>query len=178
MPETDIRCPTCASSVLRRVYDHAFAIEWKCVDCVKPFFTPLLSVTLLDSNGERRTTLAAAIETAGIRTVAAERLNELEQLPADASVIADLEMAATFASKIPHGVPLIVLVDSAAERTEAIERTDGRGIVVNGTPAAVLRLLKTIAKVKAAAVSMPSPITNRRHGARERRRTTRRDRRS
>ena len=81
----DIRCPTCASSVLRRVYDHAFAIEWKCANCVEPFFTPLLSIALIDSNGERRSRLVATIESAGVRTT-----NELEQLLPDLAVIVDL----------------------------------------------------------------------------------------
>ena len=169
----DIRCPTCASSVLRRVYDHAFAIEWKCANCVEPFFTPLLSIALIDSNGERRSRLVATIESAGVRTT-----NELEQLLPDLAVIVDLHAATALASKLPDGVPLIVLIDSAAERIQASERTDDRGIVVNGTPTAVLKLLKTIAKVKALAVPMPPPIKNRRQGAPERRRTTRRDRRS
>lgn len=93
-----------------------------------------------------------------------EGLNELEQLPAYVAAIADLDGAPAMASKLPDGVPLIVLIDSAAERIQASERTHGRGIVVNGTPTAVLRLLKTIAKVKALAIPIPPPITNRRQG--------------
>ena len=180
MPEgiEDIRCPVCASSAVRRVHDHAFAIEWTCVVCVKPFFTPLLSVVLLDRDGDRRGRLVAEIEAAGIPTIPTERMSTLEELPADVSVIADLEGAPALASQLPLGIPLIVLIDSAQQRAGAIKRTDRRGIAVNGTPAAVLELLKAIARVKAADMPMPRPMLNRRKGARDRHRTTRRDRRS
>lgn len=174
----DIRCPICASSAVRRVHDHAFAIEWTCLVCVKPFLTPLLSVVLLDRDGDRRCRLVAEFEAAGIRTVSTERMTALEELPADVSVIADLEGAPALASKLPPGIPLIVLIDSAKQRAGAIKRTDRRGIVVNGTPVAVLELLKAIARVKATDMPMPRPMLNRREGARDRRRTTRRDRRS
>ncbi len=152
----------------------AFALEWRCLRCETLFASPLVSVVLIDPLETRRNALVLCLKREGVPVFAATRLADLVSWPVGKILVTDITTLPRFETGAEH---VVVLVGSDDERTEANEITGGRATVVNGDPATLLTSLRGIAAANAIAPS-PSDWGDRRIGPRDRRRHTRRDRRS
>jgi CheY-like chemotaxis protein len=168
------RCPKCASLQLTRVRESTFAIDWRCLRCTTVFVNPLVSVVLVDPVETRRAALVSCLKEEGIPVVAVTRLADVETWPVGKVLVTDLNTCPRFQTGAAH---VVVLTNSDEERAEAAAITDGSAIPVKEEPAALIATLRGIAKSNAIAPS-PSGATDRRSGPPERRRHTRRDRRS
>jgi hypothetical protein len=158
------------------VRDGAFALEWRCARCGHQFADPLLSVVFIDDNDGRRQKLVKCLEREGIPVVAAGCVAELEGWPIGKVLVTHAASVTPlwFEMGAAH---VVVLADSDEERALAGEITHERATVANGQPAALLASLRSIVKSRAA--TAPGKQTpERRSGPAERRRYTRRDRRS
>ena len=159
-----------------RARDGAFALEWRCAQCGHLSTAPLLSVVFLDGNDGRRQKLVKCLEREGIPVVAASSVAELEGWPVGKVLVANAASVTPvwFDMGAAH---VVVLADSDEERALAAQVRHERTTVADGEPAALLASLRIIAK--SSAVMAPRKETpERRTGPGERRRHTRRDRRS
>jgi len=170
----DHRCPQCASLRLTRVRDHAFAIEWRCVRCARVFVTPLVTVVLIDTDERRRVTLTSCLAREDIPVRAATCLADLETWPIGKVLVTNVRSLSRLEMGAEH---VVVLADSEEERIAANAMTDGPATVITGEPASLLATLRTIAKANHG-IPPGSGTDDRRGGPPERRRHTRRDRRS
>ena len=170
------RCPQCASLQVTRVRDGAFALEWQCAGCGHLFVDSLLSVVFIDGNDGRRQKLVKCLEREGIPVVAASCVAELEGWPVGKVLVTHAASVTPiwFDMGAAH---VVVLADSDEERAMAGGISHERATVANGEPAALLASLRTIVKSSAAAAP-GKPTRERRTGPAERRRYSRRDRRS
>ena len=168
------RCPQCASRQLTRVRDHAFALEWRCVRCARVFVSPLVTVVLIDTDETRRVKLASCLAREDIPVRAATSLADLETWPAGEVLVTNVGSLSRFETGALH---VVVLADSDEERAAAAAITGGPATVITGEPTSLLATLRTIAKANRG-VPPSSGTDDRRDGPPERRRHTRRDRRS
>ena len=168
------RCPQCASARLTLVRDFAFAVEWQCATCARVFANPLLSVVLIDPVDRRRRELSAALERERIPVFAAARLAELPEWPVGKVLVTDVVSLPSFETGAAH---LVVMAESDDECWDIELATGGRASVINGNAHALLRTLRRIVAAHSAAMSSKAP-RERRSGPADRRRFTRRDRRS
>ena len=104
---------------------------------------------------------------------AATYLAELETWPVGKVLVTSIRSLSQFETGAQH---VVVLADSDEERAAAAI-TDGPATVITGEPASLLATLRTIAKANRG-VPPDSGTDDRRGGPPERRRHTRRDRRS
>ena len=170
----DHRCPQCASVRLTRVRDHAFAIEWRCVRCARVFVSPLVTVVLIDTDETRRVNLASCLAREDIPVRAATCLADLETWPVGEVLVTNVRSLSRLEMGAQH---VVVVADSDAERIAANAMTDGPATVITGEPTSLLATLRTIAKANHSDPT-GSGTDDRRGGPPERRRHTRRDRRS
>ena len=168
------RCPQCASLQLTRVRDHAFALEWRCVRCARVFVSPLVSVVLIDTDERRRLKLVSCLAREDIPVRAATHLADLETWPVGKVLVTNVRSLSRLETGAQH---VVVLADSDEERAAAAASTDGLATVITGEPTSLLATLRTIAKANRG-VPPDSGTDDRRGGPPERRRHTRRDRRS
>ena len=168
------RCPKCASLQLTRVRELAFAIEWRCLRCATVFVNPLVSVVLVDRIDARRTALASCLTQEGISVVTATRLADVEAWPVGKVLVTDVSSCPRFDTGAAY---LVVIANSDEERAEAVGITNGAAIIVKEDPAALVAALRRIAATNAVAPFTDDP-SDRRSGPPERRRHSRRDRRS
>ena len=169
----DHPCPQCASVRLTRVRDHAFAIEWRCVRCARVFVSPLVSVVLIDTDETRRVNLASCLEHEDIPVRTATCLADLETWPVGEVLVTNVRSLSRFETGARY---VVVLAESDEERIAANAMTDGP-TTITSEPASLLAALRTIAKANHG-VPPGSGTDDRRGGPPERRRHTRRDRRS
>lgn len=170
----DHRCPQCASSLLTRVRDGAFALEWKCERCGHVFADPVLSVVFIDDNDGRRSELVKCLEREGIPVVSASCVAELEGWPVGKVLVAQAASVTPLWFDI-GAAHVVVLADSEEERALAAGIQHERASIANGDPAELLARLRTIAKASSTSPNGHAP--ERRQGPGERRRHPRRDRR-
>ena len=170
----DHRCPQCASVQLTRVRDHAFAIEWRCVRCARVFVSPLVAVVLIDTDETRRVKLASCLAREDIPVRTATCLADLETWPVGEVLVTNVRSLSRFETGAQH---VVVLADSDEERAVADAITHGPATVITGEPTSLLTTLRSIAKANHG-VLPSSGMGDRRAGPPERRRHTRRDRRS
>jgi len=168
------RCPQCRSVQLTRVRDHAFASEWRCVRCARVFVSPSVSVVLIDTDETRRVKLASCLAREDIPVRAATCLADLETWPVGEVLVTNVRSLSRFETGAQY---VLVLADSDEERAAAAAITHGPATVITGEPASLLAMLHTIAKANHG-VPPDSRTDDRRGGPPERRRHTRRDRRS
>jgi hypothetical protein len=138
------------------------------------FVNPLVSVVLVDPVEVRRTALAACLTQEGIPVLEATRLADVEVWPVGKVLVTDVSSCPRFNTGAAH---VVVIANSDEERAEAAAITDGSATIVNEEPAALVATLRQLAAINAI-VPGPSSTTDRRDGPPERRRHTRRDRRS
>lgn len=171
------QCPQCASVHLTLIREMTYAAEWRCTRCANLFVNPLVSVVLVDRLDARREALAAALYQDGIPVFAATRLADLMAWPVGKVLVIDAGSLPGFET---GAAQVVVIADSDNERREAKELTAGRATIVAGTPDALRTTLRTIAAANAALVlgGGHTAVPDRRTGAADRRRFTRRDRRS
>ena len=168
------RCPQCASIQLTRVRDHAFALEWRCVRCARVFVSPLVSVVLIDTDERRRVKLVSCLAREDIPVRAATYLADLETWPVGKVLVTSIRSLSQFETGAQH---VVVLADSDEERAAAAAITHGPTTVITGEPTSLLTTLRAIAKANHGRPT-DSGTDDRRGGPPERRRHTRRDRRS
>ena len=104
----------------------------------------------------------------------ATRLADVEAWPVGKVLVTDVSSCPRFDTGAAH---VVVIASSDKERAEAAEITDGSAMIVNEEPAALVATLRRIAETNSI-VPATSGTTDRRSGPPERRRHTRRDRRS
>jgi hypothetical protein len=129
----------------------------------------------IDDNDGRRQKLVKCLESEGIPVVAASSVAELEGWPVGKVLVTHAASVTPvwFDMGAAH---IVVIADSDQERALAAEIRHERATVANGDPVALLASLRTIAKNAAMGPGKQTP--ERRSGPVERRRHTRRDRRS
>jgi hypothetical protein len=140
------------------------------------FADPRLSVVFIDGNDGRRQTLVKCLEREGIPVVAAGSVAELEGWPVGKVLVTHAASVTPlwFDMGASH---VVVLADSDEERALAARMNHERATVADGEPAALLASLRNIAKTSGMTESSNN-TRERRIGPAERRRYTRRDRRS
>jgi hypothetical protein len=171
------QCPQCASVHLTLIRETIYAAEWRCSRCESVFTGPLLSVVLVDRNDARRNSLAAALGDDGIPLFAATRLADLVAWPVGKVLVIDAGSLPGFETGAEQ---VVILADSDDERRDANALADGRATIIAGTPHALRTTLRAIAAANAAMLlgGGHARPADRRTGAADRRRFTRRDRRS
>jgi hypothetical protein len=155
----------------------AYAAEWRCSRCDSVFAGPLVSVVLVDRMDTRRNSLAAALGDDGVPVFTATRLADLVAWPVGKVLVIDAGSLPGFETGAAH---VVIMADSEAEHRDAKALTDGRATIIPGTPEALRTTLRTIAAANAATLleGGHAGAGERRTGAADRRRFTRRDRRS
>jgi hypothetical protein len=159
---------------LTRVRDHAFALEWRCVRCARVFVSPSVSVVLIDTDETRRVKLVSSLTREDIPVHTAACLADLETWPVGKVLVTNVASLLRFETGAQH---VVVLADSDEERATAAAITDGPATVITGEPTSLLATLRIIAKANRGDPAS-SGRDDRRGGPPERRRYTRRDRRS
>jgi hypothetical protein len=152
----------------------AFAREWQCLGCAAVFVNALISVVLVDPDESRRSELVSCLEQERVPVLAVARLAEVEAWPVGKVLVADISSCPRFHTGAAH---VVVMAGSDEERDEAAQITDASAVVVQANPAAVMSVLRRIAATNSV-IGSTSGTTDRRSGRPERRRYTRRDRRS
>jgi len=171
------QCPQCASVRLTLIRETTYAAEWRCSRCDNVFAGPLVSVVLVDRIDTRRHSLAAALGDDGIPVFVATRLADLVAWPVGKVLVIDAGSLPGFET---GAAQVVVMADSDDERRDAKALTHGRATIITGTPDALRTTLRTIAAANAATLlgDGHAGAAERRTGAADRRRFTRRDRRS
>ena len=174
MVRMEHRCPKCASVRLTRVRALTFAIEWRCLRCRTVFVNPLVSVVLVDPIDARRTALASCLRQESIPVLAATRLADVEAWPVGKVLVTEVGSCPRFHT---GATDVVVIANSDEERAAAAAIAGGSAMIVQGEPEALIATLRRIAARNSIAPST-SGTRDRRSGPSERRRYTRRDRRS
>jgi hypothetical protein len=138
------------------------------------FVSSLVTVVLIDTDETRRVNLASCLAREDIPVRAATCLSDLETWPIGKVLVTNVRSLSRLEMGAEH---VVVLADSDEERIAANAMTDGPATVITGEPASLLATLRTIAKANDG-VPPGSGTDDRRGGPPERRRHTRRDRRS
>jgi hypothetical protein len=138
------------------------------------FVSPLVTVVLIDTDETRRVKLTSCLAGEDIPVRAATWLADLETWPVGEVLVTNVRSLSRLEMGAQH---VIVLADSDEERVAVNAMTDGPATVITGEPASLLATLRTIAKDNLG-VPPGSGTDDRRGGPPERRRHTRRDRRS
>jgi hypothetical protein len=136
------------------------------------FVSPSVSVVLIDTDETRRVKLVSCLTREDIPVRAATCLADLETWPVGEVLVTNVGSLSRFETGAQH---VVVLADSDEERAVAI--THGPATVITGEPTSLLATLRTIANANRG-VPPGSGTDDRRGGPPERRRHTRRDRRS
>ena len=169
------RCPRCASARLTAIRNTSFAIEWRCLACVSDFVEAVVSVVMVDPVERRRQDLVSCLTGEGIPVIAASQFPQTDGW----AVGKVLVVSASSVPQVDTGAAhVIVLADSNVKSLQVPALADDRTTTtVQGEPMAVLAALRNIAASQLAIRVLNGP-GDRRHGPRDRRKFTRRDRRS
>jgi hypothetical protein len=134
----------------------------------------LVAVVLIDTDETRRVKLASCLARKDIPVRAATCLADLETWPGGEVLVTNVRSLSRLEMGAQH---VVVLADSDEERIAANAMTGAPATVITGEPASLLATLRTIAKANHSDPT-GSGTDDRRGGPPERRRHTRRDRRS
>jgi hypothetical protein len=138
------------------------------------FVSPLVTVVLIDTDETRRVKLTSCLVREDIPVRAATCLADLETWPVGKVLVTNVGSLSRLEMGAQH---VVVVADSDEERAAADAITHGPATVITGDPTSLLTTLRTIAKANHG-VPSGSGTDDRRGGPPERRRHTRRDRRS